>query len=130
MRTSLIAAFCLTLAACSAEPQPTAPPSSSPAASPVSSPSASPSASPTPAYNTRLADCADGTCEVLLTGSQRLAPAKTFGIRRLTLVHVAPDRLEFTVNRTDGSKVTGYVGGTGYLSLASGPTITIERHDK
>jgi hypothetical protein len=119
MRTSLIVACCLTLTACSAEPQP--------------APSASPSVvsvEPSPSYSTDLKDCVDGVCEVLLTTSGSLTPNRQFDIDRITLTHVDPDRLEYVVIRADGSTVNGYVGKTGYLSMATGPTINVVRHDQ
>ena len=116
MRTSLVLACCLILAACSAEPQPT--------------PSAVVSAKPSLSYSTDLRSCVDGQCEVLLTTSDSLTPNRQFDIGRITLTHVDPDRLEYVVIRADGSEVNGYVGGTGYLSMATGPTINVVRHDK
>lgn len=128
MRTTLVAVCCLTLAACSAEPRPAAsvpaPPS---AAVSVSVPA---SATPSPSRTPGLADCAGGTCEVLLTRSGTLRPDRRFAIKRMKLTHVDPDRLEFVVDRADGSTVDGYVSGDGYLSLATGPTITVVRHDE
>jgi hypothetical protein len=124
MRTSLVVTLCLTLAACSAEPPP-APSASAPASS-----SAAVSATPSPTYSTDLKDCIDGECEVLLTASGNLRPHRRFDIDRITLTHVHPDRLEYVVIRADGSRVSGYVGGAGYLSMATGPTITVVRHDE
>lgn len=126
MRTSFVVVCCLSLAACSAEPRPA--PSASASAS--ASPSAVVSAEPSPSYSTDLKDCADGECEVLLTTSGSLTPNRQFDIDRMTLTHVDPDRLEYVVIRADGSRVNGYVGGEGYLSMATGPTINVVRHDE
>lgn len=131
MRTPLVIACCLALTACSAAPQPNAePPQPAPSTSGPSKATPSPEPSPTKSYSTNFKDCADGTCEVLLTSSGGLTPAKKFGIGRITLTHIPPNRLNFTVVRANDSTVTGYVGGDGYLSLSAGPTITIERHDE
>jgi hypothetical protein len=121
MRMSLVVASCLTLAACSTGPQPVPAPAS---------PSAVVAAKPSPSYSTDLKDCVDGECEVLLAKSGRLTPNRRFDIERITLTHVDPDRLEYLVVRADGSQVNGYVGGDGYLSMATGPTISVVRHDK
>ena len=147
MRTPLVIACCLALTACSAAPQPNAEPSKAAPSPSTAAPSPStaapspstvapspstvaPSKEAEPSYSTNLKDCADGTCEVLLTSSGGLTPAKKFGIGRITLTHIPPNRLNFTVVRANDSTVTGYVGGDGYLSLSAGPTITIERHNE
>jgi hypothetical protein len=132
MRTSLVVACCLTLAACSAEPQPasSAVPPSAAALPSAAVPSLVVSAKPSPSYPTDLKDCADGRCEVLLTTSGRLTPNRQFDIALITLTHVDPDRLEYVVIRADGSTVNGYVGGKGRLSMATGPTINVVRHDR
>ncbi|WP_285688077.1 hypothetical protein [Actinoplanes sp. NBRC 103695] len=55
--------------------------------------------------------------------------AKKFGIVEI-LLRTSPYRLEFYVDRVDGDDTSGWVGGTGNVSLADGITITIVRNDR
>ncbi|GLY98988.1 hypothetical protein Acsp02_62420 [Actinoplanes sp. NBRC 103695] len=82
-----------------------------------------------PKDGSNLKACADASCEVLVKGTHRVPMAKKFGIVEI-LLRTSPYRLEFYVDRVDGDDTSGWVGGTGNVSLADGITITIVRNDR
>ena len=132
MRTFMaIAGCCLLLAGCgsAAPPRSFSPPSIAPSASASPSPSPSISVPAAPKDGTNLKACADATCEVVIKGDNRLAMAKKFRIAELIL-NQSPGRLELYVDRVSGDDTSGWVDGTGNVSLADGITITIVRNDR
>ena len=76
-----------------------------------------------------LKACGDAACEVLIKGTHRVPMAKRFGIVEI-LLRTSPDRLEFYVDRRSGDDTSGWVDGTGNVSLADGIKITIVRNDR
>jgi hypothetical protein len=120
----------LVVAACGESPRPAPPalPSTPPSASPsaVPSPSTAPSAAPpapavTAADGTRLAACADGTCEVAVSGPARIK-LRT-GSLRVTKV-TADEAVKFKMSLRNGGGGSGTLRGTcgtiSYFSASGG----------
>ncbi|GLW65869.1 hypothetical protein Arub01_41130 [Actinomadura rubrobrunea] len=61
------------------------------------------------ADGTRIAACADGNCEILVTGPVEIDVGGHGGLRKLSVVKVAPTGLSFTATADGGG------GGTGTL---------------
>jgi hypothetical protein len=146
-RFAFIAGFSVLLAGCGSADPPSSSSSPSPATSASASaslePSLEPSLTPSPAPSasppvsvpavakdgSNLEACADASCEVLIKGTHRVPMAKRFGIVEI-LLRTSSDQLEFYVDRAKGDDTSGWVGGTGYVSLADGIKITILRNDR
>jgi hypothetical protein len=66
---------------------------------------------------------------VIIKGDNRLAMAKKFRIVEIFLIQ-SPGRLGLYVDRVSGDDTSGWVDGTGNVSLADGIKITIVRNDR
>ncbi|WP_052770338.1 hypothetical protein [Streptomyces sp. CNQ-509] len=97
--------------------------------------SASPSPkkpSPTPLHAADGSDvkaCWNADCEILLRGTAEIPVRPGFGITGFTLGHEKPNTMTFDVRRPEYGNASGYIAGTGFLSLANGVTVTIKEID-
>lgn len=103
----------------------------SPTASPAKKPAAAPKTTPPPvltaADGTNLKACKEADCQVIIRDKADIPIGREFGIYDFRLTHTAPNRLSFTIIRTELGLVDGYVAGTGEVSLANGVTFTVEK---
>ncbi|GAA1295507.1 hypothetical protein GCM10009634_50220 [Saccharothrix xinjiangensis] len=61
-----------------------------------------------------------------MSGTVQVPLAPGFGCAGFTVTHGAPNKVDFTVVRTEMRTVRANLMGTGYLSLGNGVTVTIE----
>ena len=93
--------------------------------------SPAPSPSLTAANGTDVKACKKGDCEIVVRGKTADIPlAETFGIHKLYVTHVPPNKMNYVVLRTNGQLTRAYHRGTGMFSLAYGPKITVTRLDE
>ena len=76
-----------------------------------------------------LSACRDATCEVVVRESADIPLDGRFGCESFHVTVKAPDTVSFVVLRPEYGNLTGYIRGTGYLSLANGVTMTVVRVD-
>ena len=78
---------------------------------------------------TDLSACRDADCEVVVRDSADIPLDRRFGCDLFRVTPRQPDQVRFVVLRSQTNDVNGYIGGTGYLSLANGVTMTVVRAD-
>ncbi|MEV0828161.1 hypothetical protein [Nonomuraea rubra] len=95
----------------------------SPSPSPSSSPSATPSSSPAPkvtkaADGRKLSACRDLRCEVEVKGGDTIRFAAKYDLQAFHVQQIAKQTLYFATADSEGSGMSGYVGGSGSVSTA------------
>ncbi|MFF0726885.1 hypothetical protein [Streptomyces sp. NPDC004134] len=129
---SLLAAALL-LSSCSGSDDAAGPkPSDPPERSRTSASSLPAKPSPTPlqaADGSDVKACRNADCEILLRGTVEIPVRPSFGVVGFTLSHEEPNTVTFDVQRPEYGNASGYIAGTGFLSLANGVTVTVEEID-
>lgn len=100
------------------------------ASAPPSPPPKKPSPTPLRAADgSDVKACRDANCEILLRGAARIPVHPRLGFTMFKLAYEKPRTVTFDVQRPEYGNVSGYIGGTGYLSLANGVTVTVKKID-
>jgi hypothetical protein len=103
---------------------PSAVPSTPPSTAP---PPSAPPAALTAANGVNANACRDGTCEIIVKGTSEFALTGKFSGDGIVISFTKPNKVVLVVSVRDGEDLTATITGTGYLALAFGLTITVEK---